>query len=848
MDLVNFKKIYHTLLFVIIAGTVNAQESATLYGTLKNAKGLALEGANITIVGVSGGTKTTKDGKFSYIIPANQDLKVGITYIGYTTVIETFHLKPNERKEFSPILKNNATNIPEYEFAEEGNRGDPMVKIQPKLATKFTSASGSFEAILKTLPGVSSNNELSSQYSVRGGNFDENLVYVNDIEIYRPFLTRAGKQEGLSFINSSLVSDIKFSAGGFGAKYGDKMSSVLDVTYKEPEEFAGSFIASLQGGSLHIEGASKNHRLTYLTGIRYKSNQYVLQSLDTDGEYRPSFLDVQAFITYDINEKWEIGFLGNIAKNKYNFIPQTRETEFGTINESLQLTVFFDGQEVNQFQTYFGAVSNTFTPKKGLELKFITSAFSSLEDEEYDIEGAYRIDELERDLSSDNFGDIKFNKGVGSFMEHARNKLDAQVINTEHKGKKIKGNHTTFWGVKYQHEYIKDRISEWGFIDSTGYFIPQSADSIGYSNPLVQSNNTLELNEVLKSEVELNSNRYSSYFQRAWNWENDSVHYTLTAGVRGAYWDLNKELIVSPRASFSFEPNWKKDYLFRVAAGVYYQPPFYREMRDFEGNINKDIKSQRSYQVVLGSDYNFKAWGRPFKFTTELYYKHMKNVIPYEVDNVRIRYFATNNANAYATGIDFKINGEFVKGIESWFSMSVMKSAENLVDDSYVEDFNSDGEKIISGYTANTTVVRSDTITPEWIPRPTDQRVNFSLFFQDYIPGLESFKMHIALYYASGLPFGATNTHDRYKATLRLPPYRRVDLGFSYLIKDAEKHNDKKIIGGFKNIWISAEVFNLLQINNVISYLWIKDVNNKTYAVPNYLTSRQVNLKFHFEF
>ncbi len=842
------KKILHIVIFIFVTVGAYAQQTATVSGTLKNSKGVALENANISIVGVSSGTKSDRNGKFNLIIPANVDVKIGITYIGFTTILKTFNLKPNEQNNFSPTLENNATNIPEYEHAEEGNRGSAMVKIEPKLVTKFTSASGSFEAILKTLPGVSSNNELSSQYSVRGGNFDENLVYVNDIEVYRPFLTRAGKQEGLSFINSNMVSDIKFSAGGFGAKYGDKMSSVLDVTYKEPEEFAGSFTASLQGGAMHIEGASKNHRLTFLTGVRYKTNQYVLQSLDTDGEYRPSFLDVQTYLTYDINEKWEIGFLGNIAKNKYNFIPQTRETEFGTINESLQLTVFFDGQEVDQFQTYFGAISNTFTPKEGTELKFITSAFSSLEDEEFDIEGAYKIDELERDLSSDNFGDVKFNRGVGSFMEHSRNKLDAQVFNAEHKGKKIKGNHTTFWGVKYQHEYIKDRISEWGFIDSTGYFIPGSTDYIGYSNSEGQTNQLLELNEVLKSEIEINSNRYSTYFQRSWAWENDSVNYTLNAGVRAAFWDLNKEFIVSPRASFSIEPNWKRDYLFRLAAGVYYQPPFYREMRDFDGTINKEIKSQRSYQAVLGSDYNFEAWGRPFKFTTELYFKHMENVIPYEVDNVRIRYFATNNANAYSTGLDFKINGEFVKGVESWFSMSIMKTQEDLVDDFYYTYLNSDGDTIISGFTANTVAVDSIRTEPGWIPRPTDQRVNFALFFQDYIPGLESFKMHIALYYATGLPFGATNSHDRYKATLRLPPYRRVDLGFSYLIKDATKHNKSKVIGGFKNIWVSAEVFNLLQINNVISYLWIKDVTNKTYAVPNYLTSRQINVKFHFEF
>ncbi|MBL4670475.1 MAG: TonB-dependent receptor [Flavobacteriales bacterium] len=840
------KALYIIILMFLSIGSY--AQKATVSGFLIDSKGKALENANIAILGASG-TKSDKNGKFSIQIPANQDIQIGITYIGYSTIIKTFNLKPNETASFSLKMKQKSHNIDEYRHEVEGNRGDPMVKIEPKLASNFTSASGSFEAILKTLPGVSSNNELSSQYSVRGGNFDENLVYVNDIEIYRPFLTRSGRQEGLSFINSNLVSDIKFSAGGFGARYGDKMSSVLDVTYKEPEEFAGSFTASLQGAAMHIEGASKNHRLTYLTGVRFKTNQYILQSLDTDGSYRPSFFDVQTFITYDINEKWEIGFLGNIAQNKYKFIPETRETDFGTINESLQLTVFFEGQEVDQFQTYFGAISNTFTPKEGVELKFITSAFSTLEDEKFDIEGAYRIDELERDLSSDNFGDVKFNRGVGTFFDHARNTLDAYVLNAEHKGKKITKNHTTFWGVKYQHEFIDDKLSEWGFIDSTGFFIPSATtDSIGYTTPSVQGEELLELNEVLKSRVTLNSNRYSAYLQRSWVWEHDSINYTFNAGIRSAFWDLNQELIISPRVAFSFEPNWKKDYLFRLAGGVYYQPPFYREMRDFEGDINKNIKSQRSYQAVLGSDYNFEAWGRPFKFTTEIYYKHMENVIPYEVDNVRIRYFATNNANAYAAGIDFKINGEFVKGVESWFSMSIMKAQENLTDDSFTTYLNSDGETIVAGFTTNAIAVDSFITEPGWIPRPTDQRVNFALYFQDYIPGLPSLKMHIALYYATGLPFGPPDNHDRYKATLRIPPYRRVDLGFSYLLKDANKEHKSKLIKGFKNIWVSAEVFNLLQINNVISYLWIKDVTNRTYAVPNYLTSRQLNLKFHFEF
>jgi len=844
---VALKKFINIIILLVITFSVNAQ-TATITGVLKNSKGEPLENANIAIVGETVGTQSDKNGKFKLTIPANKDVKVGISFIGYNPQTKTFNLKPNETVTYSPKMTSISTDIGTYDHVEEGNRSGTMQKIKPKIAENFTSASGSFEAILKTLPGVSSNNELSSQYSVRGGNFDENLIYVNDIQIYRPFLIRSGRQEGLSFINSNLVSDIKFSAGGFGAKYGDKMSSVLDVSYKEPDDFGGSFTASLQGAAAHIEGASKNHRFTYLAGARFKSNQYVLQSLDTDGEYRPNFFDIQTYLTYDMNEKWEIGFLGNIARNTYKFIPQTRQTDFGTINEALQLTVYFDGAEVDQYQTYFGAITNTFTPKEDTELKLITSIFSTLEDENFDIEGAYRIDELERDLSQDDFGDVKFNRGVGGFMDHARNRLDANVFNVEHKGKKLKKNHTTFWGVKYQHENIEDRISEWGYVDSAGYFIPNPIDSIGYTDPNAQPNELLELNEVLRSQVNLSSNRYSAYLQRSWDWEKDSVNYNFTIGGRAAFWDFNDEFIFSPRTSFSFQPNWKRDYLFRISGGVYYQPPFYREMRNFDGSINYDIKSQLSYQAVIGSDYNFEAWGRPFKFTTDIYYKHMKNIIPYELENVRIRYYATNNANAYAIGTDLKINGEFVKGVESWFSMSIMKTEEDLVDDQYTEYLNSDGEVIVSGYTANSTVVDSNIVYPGNIPRPTDQRVNFSLFFQDYVPKLPNLKMHIALYYATGLPFGQTGTQERYKATFRLPAYRRVDLGFSYLIKSEEKESKSKLMGKFKNIWLSAEVFNLLQINNVISYLWIKDVTGRNYAVPNYLTSRQINVKLHFDF
>lgn len=828
--------------------TIICQEEATISGILKGNTGQPIEGANIAIVGSTSGTISNKKGFFSLDVPAEEDIKLGITFIGYQTIVKTFYLSKGEQKMYNPILKK-GVDIKEFELKEESNRSGTMIKIAPNLATKFVSSSGSFEAILKTLPGVSSNNELSSQYTVRGGNFDENLIYVNDIEIYRPFLIRSGRQEGLSFINSNMVDQVQFSAGGFEARYGDKMSSVLDVQYKEPEAFSGSATMSLQGVGIHVEGASDNHRFTHITGFRYRSNQYVLQSLDTDGDYRPSFLDLQTYLTYDISEKWEIGFLGNVARNKYNFIPSTRVTEFGTINEALQLTVYFDGQEIDQYQTYFGAISNTFKPKDNVELKFISSVYQSIEEENYDIEGGYRIDELERDFSDENFGGIKFNRGVGIFLDHARNTLDVNVFNIEHKGKRFHEKHTTFWGVKYQHETIDDKLSEWGIIDSAGFFTPKPSDSVGYVNPLVQPQQQLVLNEVLRSNATLGSNRYSGYFQRSWKTRKNAVDYTYTLGIRGNYWDLNNELIVSPRGSVSMKPNWQKDYLFRLSGGVYYQPPFYRELRDFDGTLNYDIKSQRSYQLVAGADHNFTAWNRPFKFTAELYYKYLQNVIPYELENVRIRYYATNNANAYATGADFKVNGEFVKGVESWFSMSLLKTEEDLIDDFYYNYFNSDGEQIISGFTLNNVPVDSQLIVPGNIPRPSDQRVNFGLYFQDYIPQLPHFKMHMALYYGTGLPFGPTGTRERYKATLRIPPYRRVDMGISYQLKDASTNVlPSSPLKHFENIWLSVEVFNLLQINNVISYLWIEDITARRYAVPNYLTSRQINLKLHLDF
>jgi hypothetical protein len=838
-------------LIALLPSLLIAQQKASVYGTLKTKNGEPIEGASIAIYGKPGGTTSDNKGNFSLSFSANTDVTLVISFVGFNTIKEIINLPQGTKKELVFEMEKSNYILPELTIEEEKNRGTNMQTINPKLVNKIASPSGSFEAILKTLPGVSSNNELSSQYSVRGGNFDENLIYVNDVEIYRPFLVRSGQQEGLSFINPGMVESVNFSAGGFDAKYGDKLSSVLDVKYKEPLETAASATLTLQGASFHFEGSPGNHRFTHITGVRYRSNQYVLKSLDTDGDYKPSFFDFQTYLTYDISEKWEISFLGNSARNHYNFIPKSRQTEFGTINQALRLSIYFEGQEYDKFETYFGALTNTWKPSDKLTLKLITSAFVSFEDETFDIDGYYLIDELERDLSKDNFGDVAFNRGVGGYLQHARNYLDAKVGNVEHKGKFNRKNSTLDWGVKFQHEEINDELNEWNMLDSAGYSVPHPPDSIGYTNPLVQPNQEIIFPYVLKANISMQSNRAITYLQQSWWWEtSDSAKITLTAGLRANYWDFNNETVVSPRSTISLKPNWKKDFLFRFSSGFYYQPPFYRELRNFNGTLNKNIKAQQSIHFVLGSDRNFKAWNRPFKWTTELYYKILNNVIPYELDNVRIRYYAKNNAKAYATGIDFKINGEFVKGVDSWASLSVMQTKEDVLDDYYVDYYNSDGEKIIPGYSINNIATDSVITKPGYIPRPTDQRVNFSLFFQDYVPMVPSLKMYLTLYFGSSLPFGPPS-YERYKDTLRMPPYRRVDLGFSYdLLKEGKqwKEGSKNPFRKFKSIWASIEVFNLLQINNTISYLWVKDVTNRTYAVPNYLTSRQLNLKLHFEF
>lgn len=785
-----------------------AQQTAVVYGCIKDKDKLIIPNANIALANHPGGTVSNKEGNYEIRIPAGTKIAISITCIGYEP--ESFEVKlvPGERKEHNIQLAKATTELESVEVRDQQMKTNTFNRLDPKTVNLIPTANASIEDLIKTLPGVSSRNELSSQYSVRGGNYDENLVFVNDVEVYRPFLVRAGQQEGLSFVNPDLVSSISFSAGGFETKYGDKMSSVLDIRYKKPTSFAASFDVSLLGANAHVEGMA-GKKLSYLVGARYKTNSYFLKGLDTKGNYKPRYVDVQALLNYEFNKKWEVSIFGIYSDNSFKLIPETRETTFGTLNEAYKFTIFFDGQEVDHYQNWLGAVTTTFKPNVSLRLKLIASAYQTSESETYDVSAEYWLGKLEVFQGSNSGGQVTEALGVGAFINHARNYLDGTVFNIEHRGNYDMKNSQLQWGIKYQQEYFKNVINEWELNDSAGYSLPRPPDSAGYIIP--HPPDSLLLSNVIKSTNTVHITRLTGFLQNTWNFQLSGMDISVTAGLRGMYDDLNGQFLLNPRANISLKPQWKHQVMFRLSGGYYSQPPSFRELTDLKGNIIPGLKAQTAIQAVVGSDYYFNAWGRPFKFVAETYYKYLQNLIPYEIDNMKIRYYGNNDAFGYAAGIDFRVNGEFVKGVESWASLSFMKTEEN--------------------------------INGDWIPRPTDQRVNLSIFFQDYIPHYPSWRMNLTLCYGTGLPFGPPNSPKK-DQILRIPPYRRVDIGLSkQIIGEKTKFKNTNPLRAFQSLWISLEVFNLLQFNNTISYLWVTDINNRQYAVPNYLTPRQFNLK-----
>ena len=834
------RRLIAILLCLPIAYAAMAQGTATVYGTVKDELGNTLPQASVLLIGIGTGVAADTLGRYELIVPAGGERTLRFSYAGLHSKDETVELSEGERRELNVELRLRTLTRVEIE-ADRRQRERGVETIDPRLTRFNPSPLGGVESLLQGQIGVAMRNELSSGYSVRGGNFDENLVYVNDIEVYRPFLVRAGQQEGLSFPNPDMIERLEFSAGGFEARYGDKMSSVLDIQYKRPIEFGGSAMIGLMGGAVHVEDAMMKKRLRQITGFRYRTNQLLLQGLDTQGEYRPVYTDLQTYWTYDLTPDMELGFLGLYSSNRYGFIPQNRETEFGTFNQALRFTVYFEGQEVTQFQTYFGALNLNVKSGRNTLLKYTLSAFRTFESERFDILGEYWLDELERDLGSDQFGEVVRNLGVGGYLEHARNDLDATVYTAAHKGFHESGDRYLQWGADVRAEMINDKLSEWTLIDSNGYSTP------------LNSGEDLELNYVLKSRLSMESVRASAYVQNSWRWEQgDDRWWSLIAGVRGQHWTFNGQTVVSPRLRLNFHPGWKKvnadgdtipsDYTFWFATGLYYQPPFYREVRRPDGTLNSDIRAQRSIHALLGMDRRLALWDRPFKLTAELYYKQFEDLIPYEVENIRIRYYGTNNARGFATGIDLKLNGEFIDGIESWVGASVMTIQEDLVDDGYFVRYNAAGDIIQPGFTFDQTAVDSNFVEPGLIPRPTDQRVNFALFFQDEMPRWPTYKVHLNVVFGTGLPFGPPN-FDRYSDTLRTNLYRRVDIGFSKQLLGAEGQSRSGFRKHIENMWLTLEVFNLLNIDNTIDHTWVTDVSGRFYSIPDFLTPRRFNLK-----
>jgi len=813
-------------------------QTATIKGVIKDSLGQPLQNVIIDVVGNPlPPVYTDSLGRFSLTVPAEKEIEVGFIHYGYVTHYMKVKLKSGEVMEYtlplniSPSILLDTASVTAMKHNSEG-----LLELNTNVVTSIPMPSSDFNAILTTAPGVATRSELGSEYSVRGGGYDENLVYVNGIEVFRPFLIENGEQEGLSFINPDMVSSAYFSAGGFEAKYGDKMSSVLDVTYKQPTAFAASVSASLLGATGHIEGVSKNHRFTYIAGARYKTNQYLLNTLDVQGSYKPWFLDGQIYMTYAITDRLELEILGNISENVYQFIPQSQTTSFGTVSLAYQLQVYFQGQEVDNYLTMTGATALKYKASDKVTLRLIASAYNDQETQDYDIEGDYLISQLNTNQGTSGFGKPAFNLGVGTYLNHARDDLNAQVYSLQHQGEYDYNTTGKFlWGASVQHEIVTSQISQWNFIDSAGYSLPYSSS-------------ILELQNVVKTFDTLQSNRVMGYVENNNKWHGSGNSYlTITEGVRANYWDVNNETVISPRGSIAYKPNWKRDVLFRLSSGLYYQPPFYRELIDLQGNLDKNVKDQESIHYVLGSDYNFKAWGRPFKLITEVYYKQLVNVIPYDIDNVYVQYYPTMTAHGYAAGIDSKIGGEFVQGLESWASVSILDARYTINNAYSTVDYNSFGEQIIPGVTADNTVAYTQQFPVSTMPMPLDQRVTFSMFFQDYLPRFPNFKVHLNLIFGTGIPFGIPN--NLYSDTLRTPPYERVDIGGSYLIVGRKgQKNNHGVAKYFKKMWIGVEVFNLLQANNVISYEWISDVNGNKYAVPNYLTAREVNVRLAMEF
>ena len=814
----NIKSIRFILFFVFITSFSFAQK-ARIKGIVLDENKQPIE--NVSVNSPTSNTVTNKNGFYELEIDANKEIT--ITYFNATFKKSTYKvkLKPNEDFEWNPILGTFTETIEAVVITGKNRKINGATAVSPALLRRIPGANNSIENIIKTLPGVYSNNELSTSYAVRGGNYDENLVYVNEIEVYRPFLVRSGQQEGLSFTNTDLVQNIDFYAGGFQSKYGDKLSSVLDIAYRNPKTFHAGLEASLLGGSVFAEGVSKNQKWSNITGIRYRNNSLLVKSQETQTNYKPSFLDVQSLFNFNLNTKWNFSFLGNIAQNNYNYTPTSRQTNFGTISEPIALLIDYEGQEKDKYTTVFGAIKSVYEPNKKHKFKYISSVYHTVEQEYYDILAQYRLGEVDANIGSETFGDVVFSRGIGSQLNHARNNLDALIVTNEIKGNhKLNNSNAIEWSFKHNFENIRDRVVEWEVVDSAGFSLPNPLLDYVNDQPYNPYYGPLAPYQNVRAKNNTTINRFNTYLN--WNHEGKlgEHSYYVNAGVRGQSWMVSNkgvsgdnQFTFSPRAQFILKPSWEKEMIFRFSVGVYNQPPFYRELRGNEGSVNPNVKDQKSIHFVLGHDYSFQMWQRPFKLVSEAYYKTMNDVNTYTIDNVRIRYRANNDATAYVYGIDGRLNGEFVPGVESWFTFGYLKTEENQ---------NGRGN----------------------IARPTDQRLKFAILFQDYMPNIPSLKMYLNLVYNTGLPGGSPAYADAYDYQIRLNDYRRADAGFSYVFKDAKLGAHRKWLNNFSEFSLGFEIYNMFNNQNSITNTWVRDVYTKTqYGVPNYLTTRTFNLK-----
>ena len=793
----DYRKVIGTLALLLSVLKAAAQQF-TLSGKVSDEEGNAIELATVSCLEQGAVTMANLNGEFSLKLHSADSVVVKFSMVGYQTRTRVLR-KPKGNQKMLVTL-HPMKELDEVVITERRRQTTATAELDTKNLRVTPSTSGNaVEELVQQQAGVSSHNELSSQYNVRGGSFDENSVYINNVEVYRPLLIRSGQQEGLSIINSDMVERIAFSSGGFEAKYGDKMSSALDIQYRKPTRWEGNLQASLLGGSAFVGYGNKKFSMSH--GIRYKTNRYLLGSLETKGEYRPNFLDYQTYITYQPNERWSVDFIGNISENHYNFIPSDRETSFGTMQDVKSFKVYFDGQEKDIFRTLFGTLRLQRHFTKNTKVSLLGSAFHTKEQETYDIMGQYWLDDAQ----------TQEQLGVGTYMEHARNYLTANVASV-----KLMLNHRTSkhdWeaGVTMKWEKIKENAQEYEMRDSSGYSIPHSAER-------------LDLIYSLRSRNEISSNRIEAYVQDTYRWQSGGnseqpTLWTLNYGIRIANWSYNKETIVSPRVSMAMIPSWNQNITFRLAAGLYYQAPFYKELRDTTTvnhqtivTLNKKIKSQQSIQIVGAFDYKFRMAERPFRFSAEAYFKLMDNLIPYNVQNMKVVYYGQNIAKGHAYGLDLKLFGEFVPGSDSWLTLSLMSTRQK-----------------INGVS---------------VPMPTDQRWGVNLHFTDYFPGTERWKMALKLAFADGLPFGAPHRGLEYQL-FRAPAYKRADIGLSYLLvgQSGEKPSFKK-----PRVWLGIDCLNIFGISNVNSYYWVTDVTNQQYAVPNYLTGRQINGKVIVEF